>query len=62
MFGIVSRCTRKRNLYAARVKIVSMRSFASAINKSTPFQIGNELPNFAGHTHDTISEWIRKDS
>jgi len=43
MFGIVSRCSGKRDFHAARMEEVSMRSFASAINKPMLFQIGDEL-------------------
>src|SRR5207247_920178 len=48
MFGIVSRCSRERNFYAAGMEEVSMRSFASAIDKPILFQIGDELPNLTG--------------
>jgi len=54
MFGIFSRRSGKRNFHAARMKEVSMRSFASAINKPMLFQIGDELPNLARHIQ-TIS-------
>jgi len=54
MFGIFSRRSGKRNFHAARMKEVSMRSFASAINKPMLFQIGDELPNLARHMQ-TIS-------
>ena len=43
MFGIVSRCSRERNFYAAGMEEVSMRS------------IGDEVPNLTGHT-DNITE------
>ena len=52
MFGIVSRCSRERNFYAAGMEEVSMRSFASAIDEPMLFQIGNELPNLTGHTEN----------
>ena len=55
MFGIVSRCSRERNFYAAGMEEVSMRSFASAIEEPMLFQIGDELPNLTGHT-DNITE------
>ena len=55
MFGIVSRCSRERNFYAAGMEEVSMRSFASAIDEPMLFQIGDELPNLTGHT-DNITE------
>ena len=51
MFSIVSRRPGKRNFYAAGVEEVSMRSFASAINKPMLFQIGDELPNLACEAH-----------
>jgi len=54
MFGIVSRYSGKRDFHAARMEEVSMRSFASAINKPMLFQIGDELPNLARHMR-TIS-------
>jgi hypothetical protein len=54
MFSIFSRPSGKRNFYAARVEEVSMRSFASAIDKSMLFQIGDELPNLARHTNNII--------
>src|SRR5712691_4206144 len=49
MFGIVSQCSRKRNFYAAGMEEVSMRSFASAIDKPMLFQIDDELPNLTRH-------------
>src|SRR4029453_8340053 len=49
MFGIVSQRSRERNFYAAGVEEVSMRSFASAIDKPMFFQIGDELPNLTRH-------------
>ena len=54
MLGIVSHSTRQRDLDAARVQKVSMRSFASTINKPMLFQISDELPNLARHTNNTI--------
>jgi hypothetical protein len=55
VFGIVSRRTRERNFYAAGVEEVSMRSFASPIDKPMLFQIGDELPNLTRHT-ESITE------
>src|SRR6266581_3671897 len=49
MFGIFSRCSGKRNFHAARMEEVSMRSFASAIDKPMLFQIRDELPNLTRH-------------
>ena len=54
MFGIFSRRSGKRNFYATRMEEVSMRSFASAIDKPVLFQIGDELPNLARHTDNII--------
>ena len=56
MFGIVSRRTRERNFYAVGMQEVSMRSFPSAIDKPMLFQIGNELPDFAGHIESIIGK------
>jgi hypothetical protein len=56
MLRIVSRSTGQRDLYAARMQEVSMRSFASAINEPMLFQISDELPNLARHTNNIISE------
>jgi hypothetical protein len=53
MFRIVSRATRQRDLDAARVQEVSMRSFASTINEPMLLQISDELPNLARHTDNT---------
>jgi hypothetical protein len=56
MFRIVSRSTGQRDLYAARVQEVSMRSFATAINKPMLLQISDELPNLTRHTNNIIGE------
>lgn len=53
VFRIVSRSTGQRDFYAARVQEVSMRSFATAINKPMLLQISNELPN---RTNNIIGE------
>jgi hypothetical protein len=54
MFGIVSQRSGERNPHAARMQEVSMRSFASAIDKPMLFQIGDELPNLTRHTDNII--------
>jgi hypothetical protein len=60
MFGIVSRRSGKRNLYAPRMEEVSMRPFASAINEPMLFQIPDELPNLAKHTNNIIKTTTSK--
>lgn len=58
MFCVVSRGARERDLQSFRVQKISMRTFASSINKPMLLQFSNELANLARHAEGTTG-WHR---
>lgn len=63
MLGVVAQTTRQRDSHAFRMKKVSVRSFASSVNKTMLLEISNELPNLSRHKDDitegTAGKYIR---